>query len=302
MHLLESHLQSKASAVPDDGGDDRIVLTEHCAAVIDGKRAKTDSKHLWNGEFRPPGEIGAEILAKAVAEMDPSLTASQACAFLDGRILQTYKDMDILDIVKTHPVERFSAIMALYSKQGKYVMLAGECQVIVGGAHYQNHKMTDTLNAEVRSKELHRLINEGILTEECLLKMDVNSDPGRKLILDPPPGSSFPGLRGQTRYQNNLGSPYGFFVFDGFADCKVPGFSVIDVPDYAHEVILASRGYIVPQGTHPADALFNLKNAEQNLNHVVTHDPCAYKLFKGTKGKGNDHSFDDRAYLRVAIQ
>lgn len=301
MRVIESHLQSKASPLPDNGGEDRIVVTEHYAAVIDGKRAKTGTKHLWQGVATPPGVIAAEILAQAVTEMDPALSPLQACSFLNDRILQAYHTLDIASDARANLIERFSAIMALYNKRQNYVMLAGECQVIVGGQHYQKPKRTDTLNGEVRSKEIHRLIASGALTEEQLLKMNVNDDPGRKLILDPPQGSPYPGLRGQARYQNDPESPYGFFVFDGFANPDVYGFSVIEVPDYADEVILATRGYIVPNDMHPADALYNLKNAEQNLQRVIQNDPCAYKIFKGTKGKGNDHSFDDRAYLRIGF-
>jgi hypothetical protein len=301
MHIIESRLQSKFSPVPDNGGEDRIVVTDHYAAVIDGTMSKTTTQHDWNGQYHAPGYVCAEIIAQAIAEMPAALSGHKACTFIDGKIRQAYIDRGLYDDMKDAPLERFSAILALYSKDKNYVMLGGECQAIVGDKHYQLHKKTDLVNSEARSNEIYRLIDEGKLTEEALLSMDIDQDPGRILILDPPPNSNFPGLRGQARCQNNIESPFGFFIFDGFANPNVYGFAVIDVPDYAEEIVLATRGYMVPKGTYAVDGLYSLDSAEYNLKYLIDHDPCAYKLIKNTKGKGNAFAFDDRAYVRIKI-
>ncbi len=301
MHIIESHLQSKFSSVADNGGEDRIIVTDHYAAVIDGTMSKTTTKHFWNGAYHPPGYVAAEILVQAVTQMPPGLSPEQVTSFLNDALYAAYTSANLLDTMKDDPVERFSAILALYSKEGKFVILGAECQAIVGDTHYHQYKKTDMVNGEVRSNELKRLIDSGELTEAALLEMDMDSDPGRKLILNPPLNANFPGLRGQARLQNNPSSPFGFFIFDGFANSKVYGFNVIPVPDYATEIVLATRGYVVAEGSIAVDILFSLNSAEQHLKYVTDTDPCAYKLYKNTKGKGNAFAFDDRAYLRLAI-
>lgn len=299
MQVKESHLQSKYSAVPDDGGEHRLVVTEHYAAVIDGVTSKTDSTYLYGDKKLPPGVMAANILASAITEMPADLAAMDVCKFLNGKILEAYATYSITTLALHDAVERFTASIALYSNAGRFVILAGESQALIGYDYHASVKKVDLLNAEVRSNEIKRLINEGLLTETALMAMDINQDPGRKLIMTP--GSSFPGLKGQTRHQNDPHSPYGYFVIDGFADYDTPGLIIVDVPTDVTSVVLATDGYQKPINMDPADVFYCLSSVEKYLANILENDPCCYKIYKSTKGKGVYHSFDDRAYVRLEI-
>lgn len=299
MHVLESHLQSKYSPIPDDGGEDRIVVTQDFAAVIDGATSKTNARYTKGDRTVTSGMIAAEILAEGIPELDPSWSAAQVCEFLNQRIYDAYDRYDTLEMAKTSPTERFMAVMALYNRQQRYLIMAGECQAIFAYQHYQNTKKVDILNADARSEELKRLMESGKLTEQALMAMDTSEDPGRKHIMSP--GRNFPGLKEQSRYQNNPDSAYGYFVMDGFINMDTPGFSVLTIPEEVSELILATDGYHKPQSMDPVDVMHSLASAERYLNMILLNDPCCYKIYKGTKGKGIHHSFDDRAYLKLAI-
>lgn len=299
MQVIETHLQSKFSEVPDHGGEDRLVANEHFAAVIDSVTAKTASMYPWEGYKYTSGLMAANILSKAVHELDPDMTAEEVCLFLNNKIRDAYAQFGVLDWVKSSPIERFTAMMAIYHAKARKVILAGECQTVIGPHYHRVVKKVDTINSIARANEIQRLIDAGQLTEEALLSMDMRDDPGRKLIMNPPAGSQFPGLKDQIRHQNDRFSLYGYFALDGFADLKAPGFEIYDVPDYAEHVVLATDGYLFPDHIDPVDALCTLENAEKNLQFMLRNDPCCFKLYKSTKGKGTDPNYDDRAYIRV---
>ena len=299
MQVIESHLQSKNSPFPDDGGEDRIVVTEHYAAVIDGVTAKTNARYTKGDRTLTPGAIAADILAEGVIRLSPDMEAKQALEFLNKLICDAYERYGTFEMAKEDPTERFMATIALYNKQKRYLVMAGDCQAVFGYKHYQNNKKVDILNANARSVELTRLMENGELTEEVLIAMDTSQDPGRLHIMNE--GANFPGLKDQSRYQNNPDTPYGYFVMDGFINFTVPGFSVHTIPEDVTELVLATDGYHMPQSMDPADVMFNLSSAERYLNMTLINDPCCYKIYKGTKGKGSNHSFDDRAYLRISL-
>lgn len=299
MKIIESQLQSKFSPVPDDGGEDRIVVTENYVAVIDGATSKTDAQYKKGDSLLTPGAMAADILAEAIPLLDPDFDGKQACQFLNKAILDAYERYNILEMVKFEPVERFSAVMALYNHKKRYLVMAGECQAVIGYQHLQHSKKLDDLNSLARAQELTRLMESGELTEEGLMAMDINQDPGRAYIMNP--GKNFPGLKAQFRYQNNPDSPYGYFAMDGFCNFAAPGFSVTNIPSDVSQLILATDGYHRPQSMDPADVMHSLSSAERYLNMILINDPCCYKIYKGIKGKGIYHSFDDRAYIRLAI-
>lgn len=301
MHIIEQHLQSKQSAVPDHGGEDALVITPDLIAVIDGSTAKTKTLYDWHGEQLTPGRLAKNILTQAVMSLDPDLPALDACRFLDQQIYAYYVQHGIVDIVRKDATQRATAVMVLYNHKRGYVMLAGDCHAVIDGHYYQNHMAIDAAHAEARSNELHRLITTGELTIAQLLQMSPDQDPGRAIILNPPEGATYPGLFNQGLHQNNPHSPYGFLVLDGFAHFDAPGFSAIAVPASAKHIVLASDGYPVDNAPHPAEILGTLQAAEDYLAAILHNDPMLFQLYKSTKGKGTNVSFDDRSYIRIAL-
>src|SRR5690606_36487101 len=133
----------------------------------------------------------------------------------------------------------------------------------IGERYYRATKKVDDINGQARSDEINRLIAKGDLTEDALLSMDISQDPGRKLIMNPPANSKFPGLKDQIRHQNDRFSLYGYFMLDGFADLKAPGLEIYDVEPEEKSIVLATDGYIFPEHIDPADALYSLESAEK---------------------------------------
>lgn len=301
MKVIESRLQSKFSETPDYGGEDGLVVTEHFAAVIDAMTAKSPTRYNLMGNEYTGGFMAKYLLGEAVKRLDPDMTAEEVVRFLDKQIFATYVQYGVVDQVKASPVERFSASMAIYHHKQRKVILAGDCQTLIGYRYYRAAKIVDTINGQARADEINRLIERGDLTEADLLAMDISQDPGRKLIMNPPPNSKFPGLKEQIRHQNDNFSLYGYFMLDGFANDKAPGLEIHDVYDDEKQIVLATDGYIFPTHIEPADALYSLESAEKNLDFLIRNDPCFYKLYKSTKGKGTDPNYDDRAYLRIEI-
>ena len=83
---------------------------------------------------------------------------------------------------------------------------------------------------------------------------------------------------------------YKVRVLDGFFE-DMSSIKIIDVPDNAQEIVLASDGY--------PELLPTLEESERALKEILAEDPLFILRHKSTKGlqKGNN-SFDDRAYIR----
>ena len=301
IRIVEQHLQSKKSSVPDDGGEDCIIVTDHLAAIIDGATAKTPSRYVYDGKEAAPGKIASGICRQSILMLDPQMEALPACQFINEQIYQAYVRYGILDKARKYPNERFAASFVLYNQIKNYVVFAGDCQGIVNDKYYQKSKTVDNLNAEARSAELDRLLKSGEITLAQLALMPIDEEPGRKWILSPPEGSGFPGLVGQSLHQNNPDSELGFYANDGFPEFSLEGFEVIKVPHGTSQIILTSDGYPVAPGQDPVKTLSSLEMAEENLKDIKEKDPFCLSLYKSTKGMGNLESFDDRAYLKISI-
>ena len=301
MIILEQHLQSKKSPVPDHGGEDRIVITNDFAAVIDGVTAKSDQLYSWHGQTIPSGMLAVELLKDAVLGLNPDLDAKKTCIVLNKHIHDAYKKYGVLDKMEARSLERFSASLALYNINRRYVLLAGDCQAIINSTHYQNNKKIDLIYADLRAQEIKRALSAGEITQDKLSILPADECPGRKYILNLSNDNVPVGLKYNNIYQNNPDTPLGYFALDGFAHFALEGFSEIPVTHESNVLVLASDGYPVLENTDPVDTLSTLANAEAALEHVLSHDPNCFMFYKSTKGKADKYSFDDRAYLKIKI-
>lgn len=267
MNVIESFNLGKH---PDPGKcEDFITLNNHFAAVIDGATDKSG----WSLKGRLGGRVAGEILSTAVLDLHPEVTSEDAIRLLTESVKA------ITGGDRNGP----SASIAIYSRFHQEMWQVGDVSFATisseGELRAPSSKPLDIAAANVRSAFMHALIHQGV-TMETLQE----TDPGRAVIL--------PLLQRQFALQNKTGE-WSFGSLDGQ---KVPleHLKVTKVDANVHELVMYSDGY--------PNAYRNLAEAEKQLARLLFEDPLCFKVLMGTKGvQLGNVSFDDRAYLRIAI-
>ncbi|MCR5312220.1 MAG: hypothetical protein K6E54_00980 [Bacteroidaceae bacterium] len=272
MKIIEQFIQGKRE--DQSLCEDALVVTADFAAVIDGSTSKGTEKYLVESTGRT-----ASQLVKHVIESELQFGASllDSIRLFNQRIMDIYDKYGVRDMVIAHPENRITCSAIIYSRYRKEVWQIGDCQCMMDGKVYDNSKPIEALMAEVRS----------IFYEMGLDKKlgNVAKDAGREYIL--------PLLRGQTIFQNNLSSRYGYAVIDGIGNPESLS-KILDVKE-ASEIVLASDGY--PQ------IFSTLAESEKYLSDVLVKDPMCLSINKATKGlMPGQTSFDDRTYLKIQVE
>jgi hypothetical protein len=271
--------------------EDRIVATQHFAAVIDG--ATSQSGLRWGG--KSGGQAAAEAIVEAIKELPWDADRTTAVRSLNESILNLYRKHGHFEAAKSNAVDRASACLVLYSRHYRECWLIGDCQgmsIARGGKthRFDNHKIVDDVNASARAfynaSELARGAKESSLQAH---------DVGREFITEL--------LIRQREFQNSpRRSSYNHWVLDGFLrlDDEVAESEVVRtvrVPDDVVYLVLASDGYPLLLAT--AD------ETEKHLTEIIGADPLLigrYRGFKSTKGVvAGNVSYDDRAFLKIKI-
>lgn len=274
-------LEEEKSLVPKTGQledcEDRIYLGKHFAAVIDGVTSKTARR--WNG--KTGGLVAADFICRAFQQMSADCAARQAVQLMTRMIADHYVNLDVIEKVRKHPVERMAASFVAVSMMRREIWLVGDCQYILNQQSFSNPKKIDRLLSRLRSLFLSLELLKGKTIEELRRK-----DTGRQFIM--------PLLLSATVFQNNpQAGEFWYPVVDGF---PIPeqGILVRPIPDNADSIVLASDGY--PFLTN------DLGQAEAALNDLLQRDPLLISEYKSTKGMVNGFlSFDDRVFLKLRI-
>ncbi len=271
--ITEQYLKSKSS--DESKCEDRTFISENFVAVING----ATSKSRLEFSSKSIGQMAGKIIMKALSLLPYDANAQNAIKSLTKSVFDFYKKHDLVERMKSNPVDRLSASVAIFSVFRKEVWMVGDCQVMNNGVVYTNEKKVDVLLSEIRSICIKASIYEGN-TIGKLLKKDI----GREAIM--------PLLTRQSYFQNqNFNHPYSYAVIDGFP----PDSSEIKIiKEIGNELILASDGY---------PKLFStLKDSEKYLQSIIENDPLCFHLHKSTKGlQKNQVSFDDRAFVKIEI-
>lgn len=269
MHIIERHCQGKRS--DQSLNEDGLIITDGFAAVVDGVTSKS-VRHLWQ---LSGGVVAKNLAIEVIAKLPTDTDMRHVQQTIDERFRQAYRECGADAAIFTdEPVERLQANAVVYSAARYEAWLFGDCQIMVNGEQIPTMKHVDELLGELRAFTALALQNKGEHQSSN------PTDPARAMIL--------PFLRLQSQFANKRG-PYGYFVFDGFADLTYPIRTVhINSGD---EVVLASDGYPLLRPT--------LAESEQELQRLKREDPELIHEYQSTKGftPGND-SFDDRTYLR----
>ena len=256
--------------------EDRIVCTEHFAAVIDGATSKSD---LDLGD-KTQGLLAGELIDLELQQLARDATADVFIQQVNARFQAFYQQRDLLETVVENPVDRLNASIAVYSDARKEVWLIGDCQCLIGQQHETNEKLIDSVLAHMRSLVLETALRSGTSMDE-LLQRDI----GREAIL--------PFLKRQQLFQNADPSiPYAYGTLDGFP-VSPEHYRVFPVA--ATTVVLASDGY--------PKLYADLEQTEVALRAILERDPLCFRENRSTKGlqKGN-LSFDDRSFLKLSVQ
>lgn len=276
MKVIEKFLKGKFNK--DELCEDGICVTENFIALIDGVSSQSEFKY----NNKKLGKIICDILLEAIPKLDNNLDCFQSIDFLNGYILNFYKEHGIFKKISDDAANQPSASVIMYSKKFNQVWLIGDCMALYGDNILENKLEVDELYTKIRVMTIEYLLATGY-TEEQLLEEDV----AKKFVQN---------LSKRQPYIRNkiYNSKYDYSVIDGFNRPNKKLIKCIDLPKNIKEVIFVSDGYRKPFHT--------LKESEEYLEHIKEVDPLCYKEFAYERGfYKNQGSYDDRAYIRFEI-
>jgi glycerophosphoryl diester phosphodiesterase len=264
MKIIESFIKGKSK---DQAlCEDRLVITDHFIAVIDGVTSK--STRTWNG--KTGGVAAAEAVCKAIESFPEDITDQVAIGLLTRAVASLYSDGEEMGSA--------AAGVIIYSLFHKEIWSVGDCPCIINGEKHLHEKDIDTLLSQKRADFIKNAIENGA-TEQDFLK----NDTGREYIL--------PEIKTQHKYANTL-CQLGYGVING---TQVPNEFIVKYKVNSGDIIvLASDGYPFLCDT--------LAESESLLEKELKENPLCYKNYKSTKGiKEGALSFDDRTYVKFQI-
>lgn len=273
MRVIEQFTEGKTGDATRN--EDRIVVTDHYACVLDGVTDKTGI--VIDGEST--GRFAVSVVADAIGVLPPeadfrtALTAMSAA--LDAAIHNAYAGMGIA----VEPGTRPGLVVVVYARARNEIWRMGDGAFRIDDAVYPFDKKMDIFTSEARAVRLEMAVRTGMTVEDLR-----ENDIGRAFIE--------PLLKHQYLFQNS-DEDYGYGCLNGE---HVPDafLEVFDVPEGAKEIVLASDGYPEVLGT--------LDATEAALKEILAEDPMLFRCFKSTKGlDAGKVSFDDRSYLRLDI-
>ncbi len=270
MKVVEERLTPKTGNGVDC--EDGIVVTGDFAAVIDGATDKTGRQFLG----LRGGRFALLACADAVRSLQPAADAIATLAHLSATLAGLPDGLG--------PSERPSAVLTVYSQARHELWQIGD----VGFWHpgldeggIWRRKTVDRYATDIRVAVLRAELANG--ADPTVL---ARNDPGREAIIG--------FLRHQGIFCNNLNA--GEWAYAGIDGSMVPPdlVTIHHIPLSVTELVLASDGYpcIFP----------TLQASEQNLIQLLANDPLCIGPLRGTKAVAPGNiSFDDRAYLRLAL-
>ncbi|MEA5364928.1 hypothetical protein VA596_35715 [Amycolatopsis sp., V23-08] len=255
----------ESSVVPRAGDDpcaDRLVLGEHVLGVADGA-----TKKPWDAG--PDGATLAEAVAGHLAATAAGCPAREAVDSATALVRELLGDAGVGSAVSF-------CVLHLGRRE---IWRVGEGRVLLDGKPVSPRPSGERAVAEARALVLRRHLADGV-PEATLLA----EDPGRAAVQEL--------LRALVGLRNRPDPRYGYGALDG-QDVPDLFVEVVPVPEGVREVVITTDGYPSPAPT--------LAASERLLAERLARDPLMLDPPE-TKGKRPAaNSFDDRAYLRVAL-
>ncbi len=247
--------------------EDRIVVTEHFVAVIDGVTAKACPPIDGKSGGRFAAEAGEAILHG----LDPGIDAQEAVSALSNGLRERTRALSA-------GIDKPAFGIIVYSVARREVWRVADLGLMIDGIAHKTDLPLDRVASGARSAVIAAALAGGATVED--LRRD---DPGRTFIA--------PMLGDQHRFANREG-PYGYGVING---TRVPdAFIAVFNAARAQEIVMASDGY--------PKLFMTLQQSEAYLADLLREDPLLYLKHPSTKGlMAGQVSFDDRAYIRFSL-
>lgn len=253
--------------------EDGIVATDSHVAVIDGSTSKAAV------QLQPTmrnGRLAMMLVKEVIEHLPPAATCQDFCELVTRHIHDCYVEHHLSDDrLSSHPEERLTASVALYSLYHDEVWMVGDCQCLAADKYYDNPKPGEERIARKRAGIIRKMLEERKADVETLQRHDL----GRDVIVSE--------IIQTCHSQNKL-----FSVADGFP-VAMHHVRRIDVSGVS-EIVLATDGYpfLLP----------TMESSEKALSRQLREDPLCVRQFLATKGlMAGNVSFDDRAYVRFRI-
>lgn len=261
--VVEQYMQGKISA---EANEDRLVITQHFAGVIDG----VSSSQPVDG--RPGGIVAADAVASVIEGLPPDATAAEFAA------LATEATQKAIGEALNSP-RRPAASVVIWSPALGQVWRIGDCLASVDGmACFPEGKDIDRLTAGMRSAVIRAHLGFGLRTED-----DIRTrDHGREVI------EHLLGV--QSYFANNPGDRLGYGVIDG---TPVPErfIEILHAPQ-ARTIVLASDGF--------PSAAPTLAEAQAARRRIMEQDPLGIRETERVGAlKEGWTSYDDATYVRI---
>ena len=261
--VLEQFCQGKGDPA---ACEDRLIITPHFIAVIDGA---TSSAPLASG--KAGGIVAAEAIADTIQSLNPDATAHECITKASQAVFTA------TGVWPDASQNRPCAAIVVYSAARREIWRVCDCHIRIDGTAYDGEVLVGQIPYTFRSAILRARLALGQTTVTA-----EQSRPREESLIRP-------FVQVQNVFLNNPTDPMGFGAINGL---PVPEkfIEVFKVPD-AKEIILCSDGFFTPPATL-AEGLAELKR----LKH---EDPLLCHQVNGSRPFPADGDFfDDTTYVR----
>lgn len=278
MQIIEQFLCGKANN--EDLNEDRIAVTDHFVALMDGATNRAGSML----EGKTLGRFASETIATAIADLPADCDARTAVDLLSESLREkTHNAAAAAGIDFAHDWSAPASAILIYSRARQEIWRVADSTFIVdGGGPQMRFFAQERVWCDLRRAWLQAQMVRGRSVDDLL------QDDQSWQLLTPLIGE----LKVFANSDHAMAHPYGFGVINGG---RVPDryVEVFEAPG-AKEIVFASDGY--------PEVLPTLEATEQALARTLAADPLMYKIHPQVKGlRPGWVSYDDRSYIRFKI-
>lgn len=260
--IIESFMQGKRKNSAYN--EDEIVTGKAICGVMDGSHGASTQ------------DVMSAMLDQSKAYLE-NLDGDQSFEEVEQHLIHLCRE---IKKEESHSIKSGASYqLAVYNMHREEIWWIGDCQILIGGHLYTTSQPTEKILSDMRA-----VINKAILldgaTEEELMKQDPSQQMCDRYV-------EFQKNYANADHPDAYGVINGDAVPERFINTK-------NIAEHKGDIVFASDGY--------PDVFATLEETENALQTLLKEDPLMIHKFPQAKGlKADQHSFDDRCYLRVKI-